>query len=156
MEQTPSIKYKLVTLNKKHLEQLKKLHRECFENSQYSNETFLSFLTNKIYKTHAIVDKNKNILGFIVTLIYSNECDIVSIGTKKLYRKNGIASMLIQHNVKEYKLKKIFLEVACSNLSAIRFYKKQGFEIIHIRKSYTKNHHNERINGYLMIKTIDS
>ncbi len=152
MEQIQYIHFKTIKLTKKYLKQLQIIHQECFPHTHYTKKTYLSFCINEIYKAHAIIDETHEIQSFIILMINAEEADIVSIGTKLNKRRTGIASNLLLSCEKIYNLKKIFLEVSCHNIVAINFYKSQGFDVINIRKAYTKTENNKIIDAYLMSK----
>lgn len=154
MAQDQHTHFKTIKLTKVYLDQLQLIHQECFPNVYYSQKTYLSFLTNEIYKSHAIINDSNEIQSFIVLMIISDEADIISIGTQLKKRRMGIASNLLLSCEKIYSLKKIFLEVSCQNIQAIEFYKSRGFDIINIRKAYTKQENNEVVDAYLMLKNV--
>ncbi len=89
------------------------------------------------------VAKFKNqIVGFTGIEIVLDEADIVNIVVKKNYRKNGIASLLMENLIdfcKKKGIKKINLEVNSSNDIAIKLYKHFGFLQVGCRKNYYSN-----------------
>ena len=82
------------------------------------------------------------IVGFAGIKIVLDEADIMNIAVRKDYRRQGIATLLLNHilNVcKEKNIKTIHLEVNEENFSAISLYQKFGFEICGRRKQYYDN-----------------
>lgn len=86
-------------------------------------------------------------------LVYQDLIDILTIDyivVDEKYRKKGIATNLLKHMEKKYKnYRNVTLEVRESNISAINFYKKNGFIEVTKRKKYYKNE-----DGILMIKEL--
>ena len=77
--------------------------------------------------------------GFLLLRVIENEAEVLSIGVKKIVRRNGIGEYLIEqakHFSTLHQLKSILLEVAETNRNAVGFYKKQGFLKIGIRNNY--------------------
>ena len=108
---------------------------------------------NKLNNIEVII-KNKNILGyyidnelvgFIIFETMYEILDILYIVVEPIYRKKGIASLLMQYLINNKDFEKIMLEVRCDNSNAIRLYKKFNFKIINIRKNYYGN-----TDGYVM------
>lgn len=84
--------------------------------------------------------KNSNeIAAFIGILINANEMEIMNIVVKKLERKKGYASQLLNETIefaRENNFARILLEVNANNISAIKLYEKFGFKQNGIRKGY--------------------
>lgn len=77
------------------------------------------------------------LVGFIYIVKSIDSIDIVDIVVDENNRRKGIASLLINYVVDNNKdINKIFLEVNEHNESAIKTYKKNGFETISVRKKY--------------------
>ncbi len=83
---------------------------------------------------------NDELVGFIYVTKTIDSIDIVDIVVDEKNRRKGIASLLINYVVDNNKdINSIFLEVNEHNVGAIETYKKNGFEIISIRKKYYGN-----------------
>lgn len=98
--------------------------------------------TNSRYLVATIKDE---IVGFAGITICVDEADITNIVTKKIYRNNGIATLLLKELInisKELNLSTITLEVAESNFPAINLYTKFNFENCGLRKNYYNNTEN--------------
>ena len=83
-----------------------------------------------------------NIVGFAGIKIVLDEADIMNIAVKRDYRRQGIATLLLNHilNIcKEKSIKTINLEVNEENFSAISLYQKLGFKECGRRKQYYDN-----------------
>ena len=82
------------------------------------------------------------IVGFAGIKIIIDEADIMNIAVKKDYRRQGIATLLLNHilNIcKEKEINTIHLEVNEENFSAISLYQKLGFKECGRRKQYYDN-----------------
>lgn len=81
----------------------------------------------------------------VFSFIYDRlEIDYIYVDTE--YRKNNIASKLLEYLFDNYKYS-CTLEVRCDNIPAINLYKKFSFEIVSTRKNYYKD-----IDAYLMLR----
>ena len=74
--------------------------------------------------------------------------DIINVVIDKDYQHQGFGQALFFQMEEEAKLNNcnnIMLEVKETNLNAIKFYQKQGYEQISIRKNYYQDHTNALI-----------
>ena len=79
----------------------------------------------------------KYLIGYAIFLINGDMAEILSIGIKKKYQKNGYGKILIIEFLKKHKnIIKISLEVAATNTAAISFYLSMGFYKTGLRKNY--------------------
>lgn len=110
---------------------------------EYLNNNNYIILINK---------ENKLLKGFLI--IYKNiDCyELELIIVDKEYRKQGIATSLLEHFFKTYCTSNdiVFLEVSCENKTAINLYTKFNFITINKRKKYYGN-----IDAYVMKKVIE-
>lgn len=111
----------------------------------------LGLIVNKnfsnVYKLNDIIDSqyddvygyyiNSKLVGFIhISKLYET-MDIVNVVVDSEYRKQGIATKLIDYVINLYgDVENIMLEVNENNIGAISLYKKSGFEIINKRNNY--------------------
>ncbi len=91
-----------------------------------------------------------------------DSADILNIGIDPDFKRHGHGTALLNHLIEELRKRhigEILLEVRAGNKSAIRFYKRQGFEEISVRKNYyMKNSKNQsqREDGIMMGLKIPS
>ncbi|MBR1416910.1 MAG: GNAT family N-acetyltransferase [Bacilli bacterium] len=78
---------------------------------------------------------NNELIAFIHIQIMIDEADIVNIIVDKKYRRNGIATKLIDYVIKKYQFKALNLEVKENN-PAINFYQNLGFKTLRIIPNY--------------------
>ena len=82
---------------------------------------------------------DKELVGFIHISSLYETTDIVNIVVDPEYRRQHIASNLLDYVLKIDGLENVMLEVRESNEAAIGLYKKYNFEIINQRKNYYGN-----------------
>ena len=94
---------------------------------------------NSIY---IVAKSNNEIIGFAGIKILLDEADIMNIVTKKIYRNQGIGTLLLTNLIsisKNLNLHSLSLEVNEENKTAIHLYENLGFKNIGIRKNYYKS-----------------
>ena len=102
---------------------------------------------NLLGTTYKLQDK---IVGFVTYSVNQDFAEIDDIFVIKEYRKNKIATSLLQDLIEKLKSKtqKIFLEVRESNLPAINLYQKFGFTKVSARKNY----YNDGENALVLVR----
>ncbi|MFZ2315382.1 MAG: ribosomal protein S18-alanine N-acetyltransferase [Gammaproteobacteria bacterium] len=86
-----------------------------------------------------VLERDKQIIGFIVVSIKVEECHILNIGVPHAYQHQGIGTQLLEHAISEAKKQNaaiVYLEVRVSNAPAIAMYQKMHFYQIGERKNY--------------------
>ena len=114
------------------------IERECFP-MPWTETMFLCQLRLEEVSTNLVFDGDDGIGGYIIAWTGFEEVHILSIGVDPLKRGLGIAEGLLEAAIEENRSKgclKIVLEVRKGNARARRFYEKQGFNQIGIRKGY--------------------
>ena len=79
---------------------------------------------------------NGEAAGFISVWCVCGEAEINNIGVLEKFRRMGIAKALFDSAYNAAKAEKWYLEVRESNLVAIQFYEKLGFERVGMRKNF--------------------
>ena len=116
-----------------------KIENKCHL-TPWTNKNFIdSYDAKNLFK----VLKNENdIIGYYIALFTLDECELLNITVKSELQRNGFGKLMLKDlfsESREAKIVNIFLEVRRSNLSAIRLYKKNGFNEIGIRNNYYQN-----------------
>lgn len=86
-----------------------------------------------------IAKSNDEIVGFACIWKAVDDIHITNIVVKKIYRKQGIGSLLLKELIKisnNENVTSITLEVKDSNLPAQNLYQKYGFKVLGRRKKY--------------------
>ena len=126
-------------------DELSNLHKKCFPNHPWSPDDFRDL---KQSGCEIIMSQN----GFIVYRIVLDEAEIITIGVNPEMRRQGIASAMIgiiDKNIKNQGVKKIFLEVAANNIHGKKLYENHGFNRVGLRPKYY-----DGIDAILMSKDI--
>lgn len=112
------------------------------EFDDFWNYNILKEELNSPNSLYIVAKLNNEIVGFAGLKFSIDEADIMNIVTKKSYRNNGVATLLLENLIsicKDLKLSSIFLEVNEENTIAIHLYETFGFKNIGLRKNYYKN-----------------
>lgn len=106
-----------------------------------------------ILATYLIAKKGDKIVGYIGLWFIMDECHITNVAVHSDYRKQKIATKLVNEMLKlckEHFTTYVTLEVRKNNLPAQCLYKKFGFREEAIRKEYYKNPDNTREDAVIM------
>ncbi|MBP1581674.1 MAG: ribosomal protein S18-alanine N-acetyltransferase [Oscillospiraceae bacterium] len=122
---------------KEHIASLAQLERECFADpwSEKALEDELSN-PNAVFRV-ALLDGQ--VAGYVGMLHVLDEGDICNVAVFDSFRRQGVATALIQTLLDygvEKKLSFITLEVRESNVGAQAFYETMGFRAIGLRKNF--------------------
>ncbi len=107
-------------------------------------------LDNKNAKYIVAVTENNEVVGFIGLWIVLDEGDITNVAVHPNYRKQKIASLLIEYvinNMKNWDISSLTLEVRKSNIPAQNLYKKFNFNVSGIRKNFYSDNNED---AYIM------
>jgi len=129
--------------NKHDLQSINKLLKE-FEYKLQIDSSINEFLNI------VLVEDEYCINGVLVYEFFYDRIEIDYIIIEPIYRRKGFASQMLNYIEKKHKeAKNITLEVRESNLAAINFYKKNGFNVVAKRKNYYKEE-----DAILMLKNL--
>jgi [ribosomal protein S18]-alanine N-acetyltransferase len=81
----------------------------------------------------------QNIAGFLVARRLVSDIEILNFAVAAPNRRSGLGSALLSESLKwagSFGAQKALLEVRISNLAAIRFYERHGFEVVGRRPRY--------------------
>lgn len=115
---------------------------DSFDISKFDNFWNIDILKDELHSENSkfVCAKLENkIVGFAGIKIILDEADIMNIAVNETYRRQGIATLLLNHllnTCKEQSIKTIHLEVNEENFSAISLYEKFGFKECGRRKKY--------------------
>ena len=143
----------MIEINSNELEDIIEIENEVF-NYPWTRQIFLEELNNKFTHASLIKDNDKIIAYGFISILYENG-DIDNIAVSSSYQGKGYGNKVLNEltNIaKENKVENILLEVRVSNVKAINLYKKNGFEIIRIIKSYYQDNYED---AYQMIKHLE-
>ena len=119
-------------------EEIFKLEKEIFKDSAYTLKQLEDINTMPdMYKIISIKDEKGIITGYVIVFNNSSSLEIMKIGVNPKYRQKGFGTILI-NEMKKSRME-IFLEVREGNVTAIEFYKKNGFKEVGKRKNYYRD-----------------
>ena len=110
-----------------------------------------------VYKPECKADNNKVICYCLYQVIFE-QAEILRIGTHPDYQRQGIASQLfatLNNELINNKVESLLLEVRADNAPALALYERQGFVVIHKRKSYYQLLHRPAIDALIMQRFYD-
>jgi ribosomal-protein-alanine N-acetyltransferase len=142
----PKNNMQIVKLEKKHLDKIAALEKECFA-IPWSKKSFEDELKNKLAIYFAAVD-NDEVIGYMGMWHVVNEGHITNVAVSPKHRKKHIASTLLETAIAEAKklnMLGLTLEVRKSNTPALSLYKKFGFKPEGIRKEYYEDNREDAI-----------
>lgn len=116
---------------------ISEIEKECFS-SIWSEKLVSEEISNKNSKSF-VCKSGEDIIGYIFFRYVFDEGEILRVCVRPQFRKNGIASALMElvlDFAEESNIEKIFLEVRRSNENAILLYDKFGFIQYAIRNNY--------------------
>ncbi len=129
--------YKILKMEKNHIEYIKMIERECF-NNPWSYQNIESELYNE--NSYFIVcEKDLKVIAYASMYKILDEGYINNIAVSECFRKKGIAKNLIDDLILfalKNRLLFLSLEVRLSNKIAINLYNSTGFKSIGIRKNF--------------------
>lgn len=111
------------------------IHTKCFSKAWDEREfaDLLNLPTSRLWM---------NEKGLLFCSHVADEMEILTFGVVPEYRRQGeglnLLNQMFQY-AQEYKVQKIFLDVAENNLPAIKLYEKTGFHLLNKRKGYYQN-----------------
>lgn len=122
------------------IQEIWRIEKECFSNP-WSLEQFISAVKSPDLEFMAWSD-NDGVAGYIVLYLKGIAMVIANLAVKPSHRRQGIAEKLLKSGIEAGRLRECrysILDVRVSNLTAIRLYKKCGFQILGGNKAYYQN-----------------
>ena len=99
------------------------------------SDMLISESTNPTIKFLAI-EKNNLLLGYIGCYHILGECEILNFVIDGAFQRRGSGQMLFNELLKQVDAKRVTLDVRVNNEQGMKFYLKNGFRKISIRKNY--------------------
>lgn len=127
------------------LSQVMAIEDASFKDGHYSKEQMLYELNENPFSTILVmIDDAEEIVGFLIYMVTFNSATIVQIATRPFNRKKGVATKLINEMVKRLtkkygEIENVTLEVRKPNKIAHKFYLKNKFKDVTIKKKYYDN-----------------
>ena len=138
--------FKIRNIEKNDIPRLVLLEEELLKET-VGEEMLGAELHNKFAKFY-VATFNDIVIGYLSCWMVEETVDIINVVIDKDYQHQGFGQALFSQMEEEAKANNctnIMLEVKETNLKAIKFYQKQGYEQISIRKNYYQGHTNALI-----------
>ena len=139
--------FKISPCNKQEYYLIANLEKSLFD-SPFSIKDLENMSLQEAFKIWKIY--GDNLIGYVCFFQVKNEVEIIKIGIMKSNQGKNYGTYLIT-KIKNLSIKKIFLEVSSLNKTAIKFYEKNGFKIIGLRKNYYTLKDNSKVNAIRLI-----
>ena len=123
-----------------HVPQIAELEKLCFHDP-WSISSIASEVSNRL-SLWLVAAEDDQVIGYVGSQTVLGETDMMNIAVHPEYRKQGIATLLINDLVdklKEQGSHSLMLEVRASNEPAISVYRKLDFMEVGRRKNYYRN-----------------
>ena len=138
--------FKIRNIEKTDIPYLVALEEELLKET-VGEEMLASELHNK-FARFFVATFNDMVIGYLSCWMVEDTVDIINVVIDKNYQHHGFGQALFFRMEEEAKINNcnnIMLEVKENNNQAIKFYLKQGYEQISIRKNYYQDHSNALI-----------
>ena len=132
--------------DKKTLEDIAKFENEIFGVTAFSLKQLEEMSEIERYKFIELYEDEK-MVGYVILLDSIDIWEIMKIAVDKEQRKKGYGDKLLNY-IFNFVQMPIMLEVRENNIPAIKFYRKNGFEKIGVRKNY---YHDTNEAAHIMI-----
>ena len=139
--------FKISPCNKQEYYLIANLEKSLFD-SPFSIKDLENMSLQEAFKIWKIY--GDSLIGYVCFFQVKNEVEIIKIGIMKSNQGKNYGTHLIT-KIKNLSIKKIFLEVSSLNKTAIKFYEKNGFKIIGVRKNYYTLKDNSKVNAIKLI-----
>ncbi|MBQ0036488.1 MAG: ribosomal protein S18-alanine N-acetyltransferase [Firmicutes bacterium] len=143
----------IVEMNINDLDEITKLEKELFKLDAWKKQEYENELNNPVSKLF-VEKENDEIVAYGGLWYLYEDADITTIGVNSKYQGQGYGQKMLDYML-DFALKNgvhnVHLEVRVSNQKAINLYKKNGFEVIRIRKSYYEDNNED---AYDMMKGL--
>lgn len=131
---------KIENINENNINEVYSISCEQFGKESWTLPQFEDCLKNKNYICYVAIKDNK-ITSFLIAQDLIDSLNLLLIATKKEFKNNGFASILMNEllGTAENKKVKVWLEVKETNIPAIQLYEKLSFTKLYERKNYYKD-----------------
>ncbi len=139
--------FKISPCNKQEYYLIANLEKSLFD-SPFSIKDLENMSLQEAFKIWKIY--GDSLIGYVCFFQVKNEVEIIKIGIMKSHQQKNYGTYLIT-KIKKLSIRKIFLEVSSLNKIAIKFYEKNGFKIIGVRKNYYTLRDNSKVNAIRLL-----
>ena len=114
------------------------LHARSFYRG-WPRQDIEAYLLDRDTPTLVACDARRNIAGFAMLRILGDDVELMTIAVDRKYQGKGVGEALLKACFEDLMMtpaRRMILEVAADNPSALRLYQKLGFDKINERKGY--------------------
>ncbi len=132
--------FNITYMAQRHIKAITDLEKSCFSRA-WSHEALASELKNTNAR-FLVALKGGEVLGYIGCIFVCGEGSITNVAVSPEFRRQGIGNALLSSLIacaRKENIESLFLEVRRSNSSAQALYKKHGFVITGIRRSFYRD-----------------
>lgn len=133
--------------------QLADLEKECFGKDAWNINSLRAEFSNQFSHFFAKIVDDK-IVGYVCARIIYEEAQISNIAVSLSYRRQGIATELLDelaNFAREQNCERCELEVNTANNPAVALYKKCGYEIVGTRPNFYRRSRYSTRDAYTMV-----
>ncbi|MCR4881605.1 MAG: ribosomal protein S18-alanine N-acetyltransferase [bacterium] len=142
------IKIKLEELKKEHIPSIMEIESVSFGKYHWTEKSFLTEIDNKLSNYYVYKDETGKVISYCGFWNILGEGHITTFAVREGYKRNKIAEQMMLYIIEKAKaldIKWFTLEVRASNLPAINFYTKYGFETSGIREKYYQDNNEDAL-----------
>jgi ribosomal-protein-alanine N-acetyltransferase len=132
---------RLEPLTPQHLDEIVALERRCFSDPWTRNMFWMEMTVGGgAYSRGAIVEDR--LIAYLFAVLVEDEAHLGNLAVDPVYRRQGVAQRLLEDLIAAARGEggcRVTLEVRESNLEARKFYARNGFLEVAIRKTYYRS-----------------
>ena len=143
----------VVPLTAEHLDQIVVIERDSFSDP-WTRGMFASELDAAVHGYARGAIRDRSLIGYILAVFIPDEAHIGNLAVHPAERRHGVAQRLLDELVRDAGragVRRVTLEVRQSNQTARKFYYKNGFIDIAIRKNYYRSPEEDAIVMYRVL-----
>lgn len=117
------------------------IHAACFTDAPWDESAFRKLLSNEAAIPFMIWE-GENAMAMLLIQNVAGEGEIITLGVLPTEQRAGFGEAIVgfaHTELKKLGCKRVFLEVAASNMAARGLYKKLEYQVINKRKAYYPN-----------------
>lgn len=144
--------------NLNHMQIMANLEEALFPDDAWSFTTIVELLQQSINKV-ILAFLHDELVGYCLYQVVFDMAEILRIGIAPNYQQQGYAQQLLHYvltNLAKHNVASVILEVRKNNDAALALYKKNEFQMIHVRKDYYRQKDGKTIDAIILQKLLVS
>jgi ribosomal-protein-alanine N-acetyltransferase len=138
-------------------EAVAKLHAASFYRG-WPKEDIAGYIMDTDTPTLVVCDQKRRVGGFAMLRLLGDDVELMTIAVEPKFRGKGVGAALLRACFEDLLMtpsKRMILEVAADNPSAIRLYEKLGFKKLSERKGYYARPDGQPATALVMARPLD-